>query len=62
MSQGILVIVYQTLVLSVVEYGFRILTLSMVQINRLEGSRVVGNGGSDELRLLCSYGTFHLFF
>ena len=36
MSQKTLVILYQTLVLSVVEYGLGLLTLSTAQINRLE--------------------------
>ena len=36
MSQRILVILFQTLVLSVIEYGFGILTLSTAQLNRLE--------------------------
>ena len=36
MSQKILVILYQTLVLSVINYGFGLLTLSTAQLNRLE--------------------------
>ena len=36
MSQKILVILYQTLVLSVINYGFGLLTLSAAQLDRLE--------------------------
>ena len=36
MSQKILVILFQSLVLSVIEYGFGLLTLSTAQLNRLE--------------------------
>ena len=36
MSQRILVILFQTLVLSVTEYGFGVLALSAGQLNRLE--------------------------
>ena len=36
MSQRILVILYQTLILSVIEYGFGLLTLSKTQLSRLE--------------------------
>ena len=36
MSQKILAMLFQTLVLSVVEYGFGLLTLSKTQLNRLE--------------------------
>ena len=36
MSQKILAMLFQTLVLSVVEYGFGLLTLSKSQLNRLE--------------------------
>ena len=42
MSQRILVILYQTLVLSVVEYGLGLLTLSKAQLQRLE---VIQNEG-----------------
>ena len=37
MSQKILVILFQALILLVIEYGFRLLTLSTAQLNRLEG-------------------------
>ena len=36
MSQRILGILYQTLILSVIEYGFGLLTLSKTQLSRLE--------------------------
>ena len=36
MSQRILVILFHTLVLSVIEYGFGLLTLSAAQLKRLD--------------------------
>ena len=42
MPQRILFILYQTLVLSVIDYGFGLLTLSATQLRRLE---VVQNEG-----------------
>ena len=42
MPQRILLILYQTLVLSVVDYGFGLLTLSKTQLERLE---VIQNQG-----------------
>ena len=66
MSQKILVILYQTLILSVVEYGLGLLTLSTAQINRLEviqnqAMRVIlgctKDTSADAMRYLLGYPT-----
>ena len=64
MSQKVLAMLFQTLVLSVIEYGFGLLTLSKSQLNRLEviqneAMRVILAAQQTRRRRPC--GTFWVF-